>query len=202
MISPWKLIGWVVVGLLLIAGLVAWNRHKDSQYDTALAQWTTKTKADKDAAKVAADSAYVAGEENAQSIPTYLAGKTKIIHDAAGTPAAPAVKACFEAADARISACEKSRKADSVVIAKKDSVIKDLENKPQPQEKRFQFYGAAGYSVRSDSAGTQMAPAFRAGIDSRLIGPVRLATDAQLSLPGKGHSAPMWQANILARINF
>lgn len=202
MISPWKLIGWVFAGLLVVAGIVAWNRHKDSQYAAALATWTTKKKADDLAAKAAVDSAYVAGVENSQSIPVYVAGKTKIIHDAAGTPAAPLVKACFETADIRISACERARKADSVVIAKKDSVIKDLENKPEPQAKRFQFYGAAGYSVRVDSAGTQMAPAFRAGIDSRLVGPVRLMTDAQLSLPGKGHSNPMWQANVMARVNF
>lgn len=135
-------------------------------------------------------------------MPVYLAGKTKIIHDAAGTPAAPAVAACFAAAETRISACERSRRADSVVIAKKDSVIHDLENKPEPQPKRFQFFGAVGYAARFDSAGTQAAPAFRAGIDSKLIGPVRLTADAQLSMPGRGHSTPMTQVTVMGRVNF
>lgn len=200
--NPLKLIGWAFGALLVVGALFWWNQHKDSQYAAALATWTVKKKADEAVAKAAVDSAYVAGVENSQSIPVYIAGKTKIIHDAAGTPAAPLVKACFESADARISACERSRKADSVVIAKKDSVIKDLENKPEPQAKRFQFYGAVGYSARVDSAGTQMAPAFRAGLDSKLVGPVRLMTDAQLSLPGKGHANAMWQANVMARVNF
>lgn len=201
-LPSFKLVGWVFVGFLLVGGFVWWNRHKDSDNAAALAKWQAKYTNDSLAAKGAVDSAFLAGRANAVAETTYLAGRTKIIHDAAGTPAESAVKACFAAADARISACEKARKADSVVIARKDSVIRDLENKPEPQEKRFQFYGAAGYSARTDSAGTQMAPAFRAGIDSKLIGPVRLMTDAQLSLPGKGHAQAMWQANIFARVNF
>lgn len=200
--NPWKLIGWVFLGMALIGGAVWWNRHRDQGDAAAMALWQKKFTDDTLAHRAAVDSAYQAGLANAQSIPVYLKGRTQIIHDAAGTPAAPAVKACFELADTRISACEKSRKADSVLIVRKDSIISDLEHKPVPQPKRFQFYGAAGYSVRNDSAGTQMAPAFRAGIDSKLIGPVRLMTDAQLSMPGKGHSQAMWQANVFARINF
>lgn len=154
------------------------------------------------AAKAAVDSAFAAGQANAQSIPVYIAGKTQIIHDATGTPAAPAVKACFAAADARISKCEASRKADSVVIAKKDSVIKDLQNKPEPVGKRFQFFGAVGYAVRYDSAGVQAAPAFRVGVDTRVLGPVVLTSDVQLSMPGRGHATPQTQATILGRVNF
>jgi hypothetical protein len=200
--NPLKLIGWAFGSLLLVGALFWWNQRQDSQYAAQLAVWKAKYAHDDTLHKAAVDSAYFAGQANAQSIPVYIAGKTKIVHDAAGTAAAPQVKACFDLADTRISACEKSRRADSVLIARKDSIIVDLKNKPEPQPKRFQFYGAAGYSVRSDSAGTQMAPAFRAGIDSKLIGPVRLMTDAQLSLPGKGHATPMWQGNIMARVNF
>lgn len=198
----WKVLVGVFVALLVIAGLVALNRKSDADYAAAKKAWELKTGADKQAAAVAVDSAYAAGLANAQSVPVYLAGKTKIIHDAAGTPAAPAVAACFAAAETRISACERARKADSVVIARKDSVIHDLENKPEPQPKRFQFFGAVGYSVRYDSSGVQAAPAFRAGIDSKLIGPVRLTTDLQLSMPGRGHATPLTQATVMGRVNF
>lgn len=201
--TPWKLVGYVFLGLLAIGGVFAWNRHTDSQLAAETAKWQAKTTLDKQNAKAAVDSAYQAGLVNAQSVPIYLAGKDRIIHDAASNPAAAAaVKACFAAADTRISACEKSRKADSVVIAKKDSVIHDLENKPEPRPPRFQMYGAVGYSVTLVDKETRTAPAFRAGIDTKLIGPVRLSTDAQLTMPGRGKSNPMLQANLMARINF
>jgi hypothetical protein len=202
MISPLKLIGWVFGALLLVGGIFWWNRRQDTNNAAEVAVWKKKYADDTLAAKAAKDSAYQAGLANAQSIPVYIHDRATITGKAANTPAASLVKACFESADARISACEKSRKADSVVIAKKDSVINDLKNKPTPQEKRFQFYGAAGYSARTDSAGTQMAPAFRVGLDSKLVGSVRLMTDAQLSLPGKGHAQSMWQANVMGRVNF
>lgn len=203
MISPWKLIGWVFLGLIGIAGAFAWNRHKDSQYAAAIAVWKADKAKDDTALKAAVDSAFFAGKADAQSIPVYLTGKTQIIHDAASTPQAAAlVKACFEAADARISACEKSRKADSVVIARKDSVIYDLGHKPEKPEPRFVVYGAAGYSATVIEKETRLAPAFRAGIDTKLLGPIRILTDAQLTMPGQGKSNPMWQANIMARVNF
>jgi hypothetical protein len=201
-VNPWKLIGYVFVGLLVIAGVFAWNRHKDGQLAAETAIWKAKKHVDDSLAKVAADSAYLAGLANAQSIPIYLKGKDRIVHDAAGTPAESAVKACFDLADTRISACEKSRKADSVLLVRKDSVISDLEHKPEPQERRFVVYAAAGYSVTIADKETRTAPAFRAGIDTKLLGPVHLATDAQLTMPGKGKSNPTWQGNLMARINF
>lgn len=200
--NPLKLIGWAFVGLLLVAGFFWWNRHQDAQYAADLAIWKSKyhaadsALADRNAQRDTATAA------NTASIPVYIKGRDRIIHDTVPSHQAANVKACFELADQRISACEKARRADSAVIAAQDSVIKILKDKPEPKERRFQFYGAAGYSVRVDSAGTQMAPAFRAGIDSKLLGPIRLATDAQLSLPRKGHATPMWQGNIMARINF
>lgn len=201
-ISPWKLVGWVFVGLLLIGGAVWWNRRKDSRYEADKAAWKAELHARDSVLADVVRQRDEASLANTRSVPIYLEGKTRIIHDAAGTSAAPAVQACFELADQRISACEKSRKADSAVIVAQQAKIKTLESKPEPREKRFQFYGAAGYSVRVDSAGTQMAPAFRVGIDSKLIGPVRLMTDGQLSLPGKGHAQSLWQANVMARVNF
>lgn len=201
--TPWKLVGWVFMGLLVIGGVFAWNRRTDSQLAAETAKWQAKLTLDKQNSQVAVDSAYQAGLANAQSIPVYLKGKDRIIHDAASNPqAAAAVKACFATADVRISACEKARKADSVVIAKKDSVIRDLENKPTPQLPRFQIYGAVGYSVTVVDKDVRAAPAIRLGIDTKLIGPVRLSTDGQLTMPGKGRSNPMLQANLMARINF
>ena len=201
MINPWKLIGYVVVGLLIIAGGVAWNRHKDSQYAAAKAAWQVELHARDSVLAVVVEQRDQAAAANAQSVPVYLAGRTRILHDTVHTPEQN-LQACFDLADERISACEKARQADSAVIVAQQGKIKTLEAKPEKRSPRFQMYGAAGYSVRVDSAGTQMGPAFRAGIDSKLIGPVRLLTDAQLSLPGKGHASPLWQANIMARINF
>lgn len=200
--NPWKLIGYVVVGLLILAGIFAWNRHKDSQYDVAVAAWQAKLHNSDSVLAVVTVQRDEATLANSQSVPIYLTGKTKIIHDAAGTPSEPAVKACFDLADIRISKCEIARKADSVVINAQQSKIKVLEERPEPQLPRFQVYGAAGYSVTIAEKMTQAAPAFRAGIDSRLIGPLRIVTDGQLTMPGKGKSNPMWQANAMVRVNF
>lgn len=197
-----KIVGAVIAGLLLIAGMFAWNRHKDSAYAAEKAKWEVQKRADDSVAAVRVQESYRAGMANARSIPVYLEGRTRITQGAAGTSGEQAVQACFELADQRISACETSRKADSAVIVAQKTQIRTLEAKPERQLPRFQMYGAAGYSVRVDSAGTQMAPAFRAGIDSKLIGPIRLLTDGQLSMPGRGHATPLWQVNIMGRINF
>lgn len=202
MINPWKLIGYVFLGLLAIGGIFAWNRHKDSQYAAALAKWEVQKKDADQKVKVSLDSSYAVGLQNAQSVPVYLAGKDRIITQYRDTPAGPGVQACFELADVRISACEKSRKADSVTIAALKADLKTTEAKPVPQLPRFQMYGAVGYSITVADKLTQAAPAIRAGIDTKLIGPVRLMTDGQLTMPGKGRSNPMWQANIMARVNF
>jgi rhodanese-related sulfurtransferase len=201
-ISPWKLIGYVVLGLLGIAGVFAWNKHKDSQYEAAKAAWQIQKNADDSILGVKTAESYQAGLANAQSVPVYIEGKTKIVHDAAGTPAEAAVKACFALADERISKCEASRKADSATIAALKHDLATTEAKPEPKEPRFVMYGAAGYSVTIAEKETRTAPAFRAGIDTKLLGPIRLTTDAQLTMPGKGKSNPTWQGNLMARINF
>lgn len=200
--NSWRLIGYAVVGLLIIAGFFAWNRHKDSQYDVAVAAWKQKLRVSDSTLAVAVQQRDTATAVNAQSVPIYIAGKTRIIHDAAGTPAAPAVQACFQLADIRISKCEAARKADSVVISAQQGKIKVLESRPEPQLPRFQMYGAAGYSITVAEKETRTAPAFRAGIDTKLIGPLRLMTDGQLTMPGKGKSNPMWQGNVMAKVNF
>lgn len=195
--NPWKLIGYALLGLLAIGGVFAWNRHTDSQLAAETAKWQAKTTLDKQNAQVAVDSAYQAGLANAQSVPVYLAGKDRIIHDAAGNPqAAAAVKACFAAADTRISACEKARQADSVVIAKKDSVIKDLENKPEPQIPRFQPFGEALYDV------AHRVPVIRAGATARIIGPVSLSVAGEYAAPPAGQSSPAFRAVAGLRVAF
>lgn len=200
--NPWKLIGYLFLGLLAIGGIFAWNRHKDSQYEADKAKWEVQKKADDAKVKVSLDSSFAAGLANAQSVPVYLAGKDRIITQYRDTPAGPGVQACFELADARISKCEASRKADSVTIAALRADLTTTEAKPVPQLPRFQMYGAVGYSLTIADKLTQTAAAFRAGIDTKLLGPIRLMTDGQLTMPGKGHSNPMWQANLMARVNF
>jgi hypothetical protein len=200
--NPWKLIGYAVAGLLIIAGVFAWNRHKDSQYDTAVEQWKQKLHASDSSLAVVVAQRETVTVQNTQSIPVYLAGKTKIIHDVQGTSAEGAVKACFDLADVRISKCEAARKADSLVIGAQQDKIKVLEARPEPQLPRFQMYGAVGYSLTIVDKDTRTAPAFRLGIDTKLIGPVRLSTDGQLTMPSKGKSNPMLQANLMARVNF
>lgn len=196
-----KLIGYVIVGLLAIAGVFAWNRHKDSQYETALAAWKIENHARDSVLGVVVQQRDEATAANAESIPVYLEGKTRLLHDTVHTPAQN-LQACFDLADTRISACEKARKADSAVIDAQSEKIRTLEARPEPQLPRFQMYGAAGYSITIAEKETRAAPAFRAGIDAKVLGPVHLATDAQLTMPGRGKSNPMWQGNIMARINF
>lgn len=200
--TPWKLIGYAITGLVIIAGVFAWNRHKDSQYEAALAKWSIQKKSADSAVAVAMQARDSALSQNAQSIPVYIQGRDRIIHDAAGTPAAKPVQACFDLADTRISKCQATIKADSDAIRSLQKDLKAAEDKPAPQLPRFQMYGAVGYSVTLVDKETRTAPAFRAGIDTKLIGPVRLSTDAQLTMPGHGKSNPMLQANLMARINF
>lgn len=196
-----RLIGYVFLGLLVIAGIFAWNRHKDSQYDVAQAEWKQKLRASDSTLAAVSNQRDTATAANTASIPIYIKGKDRIIHDTLSTPT-QRVQACFDLADARISACELARKADSLVISAQQSKIRVLEARPEPQLPRFQVYGAAGYSVTISDKTTQTAPAFRAGIDTKLLGPVRLMTDGQLTMPGKGRANPMWQMNLLARVNF
>lgn len=198
----WKAVVGVFVALLVIAGLVALNRRNDAQYQADLAKWKGRVHVSDSTLAVATEQRDSALAANTQSIPIYLEGKTKIIHDAAGTPAAPQVKACFEAADRRISACEAARAAGAAREKALEQRLAVEQQKPVPGLPRFQFYGAAGYSVTFDSSRVRAAPAFRLGIDSKLIGPVRLATDAQLTMPGRGSSNPTVQGNAMLRVNF
>ena len=201
MINPWKLIGYVVVGLLIIAGVFAWNRRQDAQYAAEIARWKVELHARDSVLAEVVKQRDEATAANARSVPVYLAGRTRILHDTVHTPAEN-LQACFDLADARISACELARKADSAVIVAQQGKIQTLEAKPEKRDPRFVLYGAAGYSVTIAEKETRTAPAFRAGIDTKLLGPVRLTTDAQLTMPGRGRSNPMWQGNIVARINF
>ena len=197
-----KLIGYVVVGLLALAGMFAVNRCTDQGNAAEIARWKLQKQSADSVVQVRDSLLAEANARNVASVPIYIAGRDRIIRVAAGTPAAEPVRACFELADARISKCEaaKTAAAETITALRKD--LKVAEEKPEKQLPRFQIYGAAGYSVRVDSAGTQMGPAFRAGIDSKPFGPIRILTEGQLSLPGRGHATPLWQANILARINF
>lgn len=200
--KPWNLIGYAVVGLLALAGMFGVNRCTDSGNAAEIARWKLK-KASADSVVHVRDSALAeANARNAASVPIYIAGRDRIIREVAGTSAEKPVAACFDISDSRISACEAAKTAAAETITALRNDLKVSEAKPEPKEKRFQLYGAAGYSVRVDSTGTQMAPAFRAGIDSKLIGPVRLMTDGQLSLPGKGRAQSLWQLNVFGRVNF
>lgn len=197
-----KIVGYVVVGLLALAGMFAVNRCTDQGNAAEIARWKARKESADSLVQVKDSLLAEANARNAASDTIYLHDRVLISDRARNTPAAPLVAACFEAADKRISACEAAKTAAAETI---DALRKDLkvaEEKPEKRLPRFQMYGAAGYSVRVDSTGTQMAPTFRLGIDSKLIGPVRLMTDGQLSLPGRGRATSLWQANIMARVNF
>lgn len=197
-----KLIGYAVAGLLALAGMFAVNRCTDSGNAAEIALWKAKKESADSVVQVKDSLLAEANARDAASVPIYIAGKDRIIRVAAGTPAAEPVRACFELADDRISKCEAAKTAAAETI---DALRKDLkvaEEKPEKQLPRFQMYGAAGYSITVAEKATWSAPAFRAGIDSKLIGPIRILTDAQLTMPGQGRSNPMWQGNAMLKINF
>lgn len=194
--NPWKLAGWAFLALLIIGGVFAWNRGKDSAYAAEIAKWKVQKQRDDSVLKVVVQQRDEATLENTRSKPIYLEGKTRIIRDASGTPAAPQVQACFDLADARISACEKSRRADSAVIVAQDAKIKTLESKPERQLPRYQPYAEAMYDV------AHQVPVVRAGATAKVFGPIDLSVAGEYAAPQAGDSKPAFRALAGIRVRF
>lgn len=197
MINPWRLAGYAFLGLLVIGGILAWDRHKDSQLEAATAVWKVEKARDDSVVKIRLDSSYQAGLANAQSIPVYLAGRTRIIHDAAGTSGEEAVKACFALADVRISKCEASRKADSATIVALRKDLATAEAKPEKRAPRYQPFAEALYDFAN------AVPVIRAGATAKVPWvPVHLSIAGEYSAPPAGESKPAFRALAGLRVNF
>lgn len=194
--NPWKLAGWAFLGLLIIGGIFAWDRGKDSAFAVEIAKWKVQKQRDDSVLKVVVQQRDEATLENTRSKPIYLEGKTRIIRDASGTPAASQVQACFDLADARISACEKSRRADSAVIVAQDAKIKTLEAKPERQLPRYQPYAEAMYDV------AHQVPVVRAGATAKVFGPIDLSVAGEYAAPQAGDSKPAFRALAGIRVRF
>lgn len=182
-----------VVGLFLAWKAYIWNEGRlDAQ--RVVFQQAVKAKDDSLAVsrreKASADSAL------ANQIPIYIAGRDRILHDPA-KPASPEVRACYESADKVISACQKARAADSVVIAQQQSLITTLRNPPPPKAAaRVQAYGEALYDV------AHTVPVIRLGATARVLGPMSLSVAGEYAAPPAGKSTPAFRALAGLRVTF
>lgn len=192
-----KLIGYAVAGLLALAGMFAVNRCTDSGNAAEIALWKALKLSADSVVQVRDTALAAANARNAASVPIYIAGKDRIIRVAAGTPAAEPVRACFELADTRISACENARKAaDSVITALRND-LKVSEAKPERRLPRFQLYGEALYDV------TRAVPVIRAGATAKIpLVPIHLSVAGEYAAPPAGESRPAFRALAGLRVNF
>lgn len=194
--NPIKGTMWILgaaVGAFLLWRGYIWN---ESRLDAQRLEFQRTVKAKDDSLAVSRREKASADSALANQIPIYVAGRDRILHDPA-KPASPEVKACYQAADLVISACQKARAADSVVIAQQASLITTLRNPPPPKAaRRIQAYGEALYDF------AHMAPVIRAGATARLLGPISLSGAADLSIPPAGQSKVTVRALAGVRVNF
>lgn len=194
--NAWKLAGWAFLGLLIVGGIIARDMRKDSRYEAEKAKWQVQKRFDDSVVKIRMDSSYQAGQANAQSIPVYLEGKTRIIHAAAGTTGEQAVRACFALADVRISKCEASRKADSATIVALRKDLATTEAKPERQLPRYQPFAEALYDL------AHQVPVIRAGATAKVFGPIDLSVAGEYAAPQAGNSTPAFRALAGIRVRF
>lgn len=193
---PFKGALWTLgaaVGLFLAWKTYIWNEGRLDAERIAFQQ-TVKAKDDSLAVsrreKASADSAL------ANQIPVYIAARNNALTNPS-KPATPEVRACYESADKVISACQKARAADSVVIAQQSSLITTLRNPPPPKAAaRIQAFGEALYDV------AHMVPVIRAGATARIIGPVSLSVAGEYAAPPAGQSTPAFRAEAGVRVTF
>lgn len=193
----------VFVGLLAFGGLFAWDRHKLNNSDAATKAWV---------AKVAARDSVIADLSTqrdsvltvrTQYVPVYTAGKTQIIHDAAGNPQAEkGVADAFALADKQKAIDDAVIKADSLLIDTQKQQITELKNKPEPYVKRAAWRVGIGYSATQRDKDFSSAPAVRGGLDVRITKSIALSADAQLTMPGRGGSNPTLQETVLVNVKF
>lgn len=193
----------IFVGLVFIGGLFAWDRHKLNNSDAATKAWIAKVAADDSMIVQLAQQRDAALASRTQFVPVYTAGKTQIIHDAAGNPQAETgVAAAFALADKQKAVDDAVIKADSVLIEGQKKEITDLKNKPDPYVKRAVWKVGIGYASIQRDKDMQSAPAIRGGVDYRVLGSLSISADAQITMPGKGRSNPTMQETVLVNIKF
>lgn len=193
-----KFVGYAVVVLLAIAGMFAVNRCTDKGNAAEVARYKAQKHSDDSVVAVRDKELLEANARAAAAVPVYIAGKDRIIRVAAGTPAAEPVRACFELADKRISACEAARVAADSTISALRRDLKTTEAKPVAKEKRFLPFGEALY----DFANT--VPVIRAGATARIpfISAISLSVAGEYSAPPAGESKPAFRALAGVRVNF
>lgn len=182
-----------VLGLFLAWRGYIWN---ESRLDAQRVEHNRIVQAKDDSLVVSRREKAVLDSALAHQVPIYIAGRDRILRDPA-KPASPEVRACYAAADLVISACQKARAADSVVMAQQASLITTLRNPPPPRAaRRIQAYGEGMYDV------IHMAPVIRVGATARIFGPISLSAAGEYAAPPAGNSTPAFRALSGVRINF
>lgn len=190
-----------IVSLMVIAVigflLVRWYIGKEARADAERAEHQRIVKAVTDSLAVSRREKATADSALAHAVPVYLLARSAALTNPA-RPATPEVRACFEAADKVISACQKARTADSVVIAQQASLIGTLRNPPPPKGlARVQAYGEAMYDL------AHQVPVIRAGVTAKIPWvPVHLSVAGEYAAPQAGDSKPAFRALAGVRVSF
>lgn len=184
----------VIVVLIFLA--IRWYIGKEARAEAERAEHARVVQAKDDSLAVARKEKASADSALANQLPIYIAGRDRILRDPA-KPASPEVRACYAEADKVISACQKARTADSVVIAQQASLIGTLRNPPPPKGlARVQAYGEALYDFAN------AVPVIRAGATAKILGPVDLSGAVEYSAPKAGDSKPAFRALTGIRVRF
>jgi hypothetical protein len=193
----------IFFALLALGGLFAYDQHKANKSDAATQKWIAKVAQDDSLIKDLVAQRDNALTARAQFVPVYTAGKTQIIHDAAGNAqATKGVTDAFALADKQKALDDRVIAVDDSVIKKQQGEITDLKNKPEPYVKRVQWRAGIGYAAIQQEKSVFTAPAVRAGMDYRILGNLGVSVDVQMTMPGKGKSNPTMQETALVQYRF
>lgn len=194
--NPFKGTLWILgaaLGAFLLWRGYIWN---ESRLDAERAEFKRVVQVKDDSLALAKVEKETMDSALNHQVPIYLAARTSALTNPA-EPATPEVKACFESADLVISACQRARLADSVVIVQQASLISVLRNPPPPKAaRRIQAYGEGMYDL------AHSVPVIRLGATARILGPVSLSIAGEYAAPPAGQSRPAFRALAGARINF
>lgn len=194
--NPLKGTFWVIgaaIGAFLLWRGYIWN---ESRLDAERAEFKRVVQAKDSSLALARTEKSQADSALANQVPIYLEARSRALTNP-NKPATPDVRACFEAADKMISACQIARSADSVVIAQQASLITTLRNPPPPKAaRRLQAYGEGMYDL------AHSVPVIRLGATARLLGPISLSVAGEYAAPPAGTSTPAFRALAGLRINF
>lgn len=185
-------LGAVVAGFLLWWGYGVYQRSLDAER----AEHKRIVQLKSDSIAVALSEKARLDSALANQVPIYLQARSAALTNPA-RPASAEVRACYAEADKVISACQKARAADSVVIAQQTSLITTLRNPPPPKAaRRLQAFGEGMYDL------AHSVPVIRLGATARLLGPVSLSVAGEYAAPRAGNADPQFRALAGVRINF